>query len=151
MLSTYARLGSSISGKGGASAQARRSNLTFLNGLFGSISISPDSLLHPCPRSRSGISASYTVGEKERGGWVGWGGGREGAWETLHKGLPNDFAPVMQGALGGDRVGVCCWLVCLIHHRAGGEEKHSAASRKSMKILPQHPEVSRLCKNISPR
>lgn len=103
LLSTYARLGSSISGKGGASTQARRSSLTFLNGLFSSITISPGSRLHPGPRSRSGTLASYTVGERERGGWVGgWAGGRAGAWETLHKGLPNDFAPVMQGALWGD-------------------------------------------------
>lgn len=143
LLSTYARMGSSISGKGGASIQARKSNLTFLSGLFGSLS--PGSLLHPGRSRRSGTSASYTVGERERGGEVkGWVGGRAGAWETLHKGLSNDLAPVMQAASREDRVGVWCWLVCLIHHRARGrgetfsrfQEEHENLTPASRSLSP---------------
>lgn len=129
-------------------SQARRSSLTFLSGLLVPNSITPDSLLLslPGPRGSSGPTAHTAW---ERGSRVGgWARGGPGAWETLHKGLPKDFAPAMHGAL---RVGVCCWLLCLIHHRARGEDKHSAASRKSTQILPQHPDVSRPCKNISPR
>lgn len=73
MLPTYARAESSIPGKGGAGTQARRNSLTFLNRLFGSISISSGGRLPPGPRRRSGTSASHTVGEREWGGWVGWG------------------------------------------------------------------------------
>lgn len=101
LLPTCAREESSIPEEGGAGTQARRNSLTFLNRLSGSISISSGSRLPPGPRRRSGTSASYIAGETEWGGWVGgWAGGlgRAGAWETLHKGLPNDFAPVMQGA-----------------------------------------------------
>lgn len=56
----------------------------------------------PCPQVPAGEAAlrPHTPWEKRSGadGWVGGLGGRAGAWETLHKGLPNDFAPVMQGA-----------------------------------------------------
>jgi len=140
LLSTYARMGSSISGKGGASTQARRSGLTFLNGPFGSVSISPGSFLHPGPRSRSGTSAPHSVGERERSGWVGGGWGERGPEEPSTKAF--ETLRSCRGLLRGDLVGVCCWLVCFIPHRARREERRSAASRKSTKILPQRPEAS---------
>lgn len=94
-LPTYAREESSIPGEGGAGTQARRNSLTFLNRLYGSISISSISF----PRVPAGEAAlrPHTPWEK-RGGVGGWAGGKAGTWETLHKGLPNDFTPVTQGA-----------------------------------------------------
>lgn len=130
LLSTYSRMGSNISRKGGASSQARRNNLTFLNRLFDFISTGSSNLLHPGPHSRSDTSASYTVGERERGGWAGVGG-RSGAWEILHNGLPSEFSPVMQEALQGDREGVWFWLVCLIHHRARGKRNIQQHPRRA--------------------
>lgn len=56
-------------------SQARRSSLTFLSGLLVPNSITPDSLPPLSPRSprQQRSHCSYSVGEREPGGWVGSG------------------------------------------------------------------------------
>lgn len=123
LLPTYAREESSIPEGGGAGTQAGRNSLTFLHRLLGSISISSGSRLPPGPRRRSGTSASNIVGETEWGGWVGWERGECRAWEPLHKGLPNDFAPVMQGLLARGPGG-CLLLACLLSSPPSRERRN---------------------------
>lgn len=89
----------------------------------------------------------HTPWEKGSGAG-GWARAGAGAWETLHKGLPNDFAPVMQGVLRGNRLDVCCWFVCLIHHRGGKGETFSRLQEEHENLTPASRSLSPLQKYI---
>lgn len=137
LLPTYARAESSIPGKGGAGTRARRNNLTFLNRLSGSVSISSGGRLPPGPRRRSGTSGSNIVRERE------WGG-RAGAWETLHKGLPNDSAPVMQG-LFARGAGGCLLLACLLSSPPSRERAETLS-----RFQEEHENLTPASRSLSP-
>lgn len=141
LLPTYAREESSIPGEGGAGTQARRSSLTFST--FGSISISSGSPLPPGPRRTSGPSASYTVGEAEWGGWVGWGG-EQGPGKLSTKASRMTSLQSCRG-LFARGPGGCLLLACLLSSPPSRERGETLS-----RLQEEHENLTPASRSLSP-
>lgn len=81
------------------------------------------------------------------GGWAG-SGGRAGPGNLSTKASRMTSLQSCRGFLRGDRVGVCCWLVCLVHHRAEREETLSRFQEEHENLTPASRSLSPVQKYI---